>query len=104
MCAGRRRRREHRAAIRPGRRVARKTVAGARITLTQFYFKMGALVPLHAHDGETMIYVLEGALRADVEGDALTIHEGEVLVVPAGAPHQVEALEDTFVVAIGEEG
>jgi quercetin dioxygenase-like cupin family protein len=77
--------------------IARKSVAGARQTLTQAYFKKGALVPLHVPEGEQMIYVLQGALRAVVNNEEVTVRESELLRVPAGTPHQAEALDDTFV-------
>ena len=77
--------------------VTRKVVAGAEATLTQTYLKRGALVPLHAHPHELMIYVLQGALRARVRGEEVTVREGEVLVVAAAEPHQAEALDDSFV-------
>ena len=80
--------------------IARKAIAGAEQTLAQAYFKKGALVPLHAHAGEQMIYVLQGALRTLVGGEALTVREGEVLQVPAHVPHQAEALDDTFVLDV----
>jgi quercetin dioxygenase-like cupin family protein len=80
--------------------VARKTVAGVHHTLVQSYLKKGALVPRHAHAGEQMIYVLQGVLRASVDGEDVTVREGEVLQVPAGASHQLEALDDTFVLDV----
>ena len=76
--------------------VARKVISGARLALTQAYFKRGALVPVHVHPSETMNYVLQGALRAQVDAEVVTVREGEVLVVPAGAARQAEALDDTF--------
>jgi len=84
--------------------VARKTIAGAEHTLVQSYLKKGALVPTHAHPHTQLIYVLQGALRALVSGEEVTVREGEVLEVPAAAPHQAEALDDTFVLDIrGQE-
>jgi quercetin dioxygenase-like cupin family protein len=80
--------------------VARKTVSGADLTITQAYFKKGAVVPLHRHDGERLVYVLQGALRAQVAEADVTVREGEVLVVPAGAAHQTESLDDTFVLTV----
>jgi quercetin dioxygenase-like cupin family protein len=80
--------------------VARKTIAGAEHTLVQSYLKKGALVPTHAHPHTQLIYVLQGALRALVSGEEVTVREGEVLEVPAAAPHQAEALDDTFVLDI----
>ena len=80
--------------------IARKAIDGAEQTLAQAYFKKGALVPMHAHEGEQMIYVLQGALRTLVDGEELTVREGEVLQVPAHVPHQAEALDDTFVLEV----
>jgi len=79
--------------------VARKTVQSDDSRLTQAYFKKGAVVPLHAHDGALMVYVLQGAIRSRVDGEDVTTREGEVLVIPAGAPHQTESLDDSFVLA-----
>lgn len=76
--------------------VSKKIVTGERQMIVQVYLKKGALIPLHAHDSEQMTYVLQGALRCTVDGRAITVSEGEVLVIPSGAPHQAEALEDTF--------
>jgi quercetin dioxygenase-like cupin family protein len=80
--------------------VARKRIAGTDLALTQAYFKKGSLVPVHAHPGERLIYVLQGALRAHVAGSDVTVREGEVLVVPAGAAHQAEILDDTFLLTV----
>jgi quercetin dioxygenase-like cupin family protein len=68
--------------------------------VTQTFLKRGALGPQHAHPTEQFIYVLQGALRTRVGEDAVTVREGEVLQVPAGAGHQLEALDDTFVLDI----
>lgn len=80
--------------------VARKTVAGAELVLNQAYFKKGALVPVHRHAAELMIYVLQGALRVHLDGKDVTVREGEVLIVPAGANHQAESLDDTFLLSV----
>ena len=80
--------------------VARKAIAGHEQLLVQTYLKKGALVPLHVHDREQLIYVLQGALAATVGGRPITAREGDVLLVPGGAPHQAEALDDTFLLHI----
>jgi quercetin dioxygenase-like cupin family protein len=76
--------------------ISRKIVAGDRQMIAQIYLKKGALVPMHMHESEQMTYVLQGALRYTVDGEVLTVREGEVLLIPSGALHQAEALEDTF--------
>jgi quercetin dioxygenase-like cupin family protein len=76
--------------------VSRKAVTGEREMLAQVYLKKGALVPLHAHESEQMTYVLQGALRFLIEGEEVTVREGEVVYVPAGVEHQIEAVDDTL--------
>ena len=80
--------------------VARKTVAGTELVLNQAYFKKGALVPVHSHDAEMLVYVLQGALRVRLGGRDVTVREGEVLVIPAGTGHQAESLDDTFFLSV----
>src|SRR3970040_1816727 len=76
--------------------ISQKIVTGEREMLAQIYLKRGALVPMHSHESEQMTYILQGALRVVVDGEEMTVREGEVLHVPPWIPHQAEALEDTF--------
>jgi quercetin dioxygenase-like cupin family protein len=76
--------------------ISQKIISGDRQMLAQVYLKRGALVPIHVHESEQMTYILQGALRVMVDGQELTVREGEVLHIPAGTSHQAEALEDTF--------
>src|SRR4051812_26228199 len=80
--------------------VSRKFVSGERETMAQIYLKRGAIVPQHAHESEQMTYVLQGALKLLVNGDEVTLREGEVLHIPSNVIHQVEALDDTFVLGV----
>ena len=80
--------------------VSRKVVTGDRQTMAQVYLRRGAHVPLHRHDGEQMVYVLQGVVRWVVGGREVIVSVGEVLHVPARASHQAEALDDTFQIAV----
>lgn len=80
--------------------VSRKFVTGERETMAQIYLKRGAIVPRHAHASEQMTYVLQGALKLLVGDEEVTLREGEVLHIASSVPHQVEALDDTFVLGI----
>lgn len=84
--------------------VARKTLGGADLELTQAYFKKGTKVPVHAQAGERLLYVLQGVVRVTAGPDDLTLREGELLVVPAGTSHQAEVLDDAFVMVVGRAG
>jgi len=51
-------------------------------------FKPGAAFGMHAHPGEEIIYVLEGDLEYEIEGDhPVTPKAGDVFFVPAGKYH-----------------
>src|ERR1700692_554409 len=76
--------------------LSRKIVTGERGMLAQVYLKRGCVVPMHSHESEQMTYILQGALKFLVDGDEITVREGEVLHIPSWLEHQAEALDDTF--------
>jgi quercetin dioxygenase-like cupin family protein len=51
-------------------------------------FDRGVAAPRHSHPGEEIIYVLEGTLEYQVEGQApKTLKAGDVLFIPAETIH-----------------
>ncbi len=49
----------------------------------------GAVAAWHRHPGEEVIYIIEGTLEYQLEGEApVTLKAGEVLFVPAGVAHR----------------
>ena len=53
-------------------------------------FNPGAAVPRHTHPGEEIIYILEGSLEYQIEGQPpKTFNAGDALTVPAGVIHAV---------------
>ena len=51
----------------------------------------GVAFPKHSHPGEEIIYVLEGSLQYEVEGNPpVTLKAGDVLFVPAGKIHSAK--------------
>jgi quercetin dioxygenase-like cupin family protein len=51
-------------------------------------FPPGVGVPKHTHPGEEIVYVLEGTLEYDLEGQPpVTLKAGEVMFIPAGTVH-----------------
>ena len=48
----------------------------------------GVVAPWHRHPGEEVIYILEGVLEYQLEGQApVTLKAGDVLFVPNGVAH-----------------
>jgi quercetin dioxygenase-like cupin family protein len=49
----------------------------------------GVTAPWHIHPGEEIIYVVEGALEYQLDGQPpVVLHAGDVLFVPHGVPHK----------------
>lgn len=90
--------------------VSRKVLQSAGQQFSQVYLKRGACMARHRHEWEQVLYVLQGVLsvRSWEPETALAVdrqvREGELLVVPAGAWHQAEALDDTFALVMEPVG
>ena len=76
--------------------ISRKIVAGEKAMVAQVFLKKGAVVPEHHHESEQITYIIEGALKFELEGREVTVHKGEVLVIPSHVPHRAVAVEDTL--------
>ncbi len=74
----------------------RKVVHGDKAMMAQIFLARGAVVPRHQHESEQLSYVLEGALKFEIEGKEIVVHKDEILVIPSNVPHSAVALEDTF--------
>ena len=77
----------------------RRLITGERMMLAHVYLKKGCIVPRHSHENEQLTYILEGALKfrmGDDGAEEITVHAGEVLLIPSNVPHQAEALEETL--------
>ena len=61
---------------------------GREVVQVRVDFGPGVVAPRHKHSGEEVIYVLEGTLEYQVEGQApVTLKAGGVLFIPAGKIH-----------------
>jgi quercetin dioxygenase-like cupin family protein len=76
--------------------ISRKVVSGDKAMVAQVFLKKDAVVPEHHHESEQITYILEGALKFQLEGKEVTVRKGEVLRIPSNVPHRAVALEDTL--------
>jgi quercetin dioxygenase-like cupin family protein len=79
--------------------ISRKLITSERMMIAHVYFKKGDDVPQHAHENEQLTYILEGALHFWFGPDGsqqITVHAGEVVVIPSNVLHRALALEDTL--------
>jgi quercetin dioxygenase-like cupin family protein len=65
-------------------------VPGREVVQVLVEFAPGAAFPAHAHPGEEIVYVVEGALEYEVDGTPpARLEAGDVLFIPAGRIHKV---------------
>jgi len=74
--------------------ISRKLFTGEKAMIGQVFIKKDGVVPLHQHDNEQITYILEGALKFELQGREVTVRAGEVLFIPSGVPHRAIAMED----------
>ena len=75
--------------------ISRKIITGEKAMVAQVFLKKDAVVPEHHHESEQITYILEGALKFELEGREVVVRKGEVLTIPSNVPHRAVALEDT---------
>ena len=64
------------------------SIAGREVYQLRVDFAPGASFPRHRHPGEEIIYVLEGTVEYELDGQpAVSLKAGEVLFVPPGVVH-----------------
>ena len=80
--------------------ISRKVISGDKAMVAQVFLKKDAVVPEHHHESEQLTYILEGALKFELEGQEVVVRRGEVLHIPSNVPHRAVALEDTLDVDI----
>ena len=83
--------------LRPG--IARRFVTSERMMMGEVTLAKGKTVPPHSHENEQFTHVVKGALRFTFgpnAEDVVLVRAGEVVLIPSGLLHGVEALEDTL--------
>ena len=66
--------------------------------LSHTYLKKGAASPFHNHPEEEIIVLISGRLLAKTSSGDVIMEPGDVFAVESFAEHQVEALEDVYMV------
>jgi quercetin dioxygenase-like cupin family protein len=63
-------------------------------TLIEVHIEPGGIIPLHRHAAfEEGIYVLDGSIRATLDGEAYEATAGSFLIIPWGLPHEIRNVE-----------
>lgn len=62
-------------------------------TVTLFAFDHGQGLSEHTAPYDAMVYVLEGKVEIRIAGQVSILNQGQYIVMPAGDPHALMALE-----------
>lgn len=66
-------------------------ISGHETIQARIDFEAGTAFGMHSHPGEEVIYVLEGLLEYEIEGELpVTLKAGDVLFIPAGKNHSAK--------------
>jgi len=72
------------------------SIPGTETIQARIDFEPGIAFGMHSHPGEEIIYVLEGLLEYEIEGQLpVTLKPGDVLFIPAGKNHSARNVGDT---------
>ena len=75
--------------------LGRQFIVGQNVMVARVLLKKGCVVPEHSHHNEQITYILEGALKFEIDGKVIVVNAGDVLTIPPNMPHSAEALVDT---------
>ena len=64
-----------------------RPVLGERTMLNFVSFEPNTEAPMHVHEEEQIVLVLEGEFEFEIDGDVRTMHVGDVAVVPSWVAH-----------------
>ena len=73
----------------------RELLWGDLAVLVEMSAPAGFSAASHAHEHESLVYVVSGRIRATVEGEVRELGPGDAVLHGAGARHRIEALVDT---------
>jgi quercetin dioxygenase-like cupin family protein len=83
-----------------GTLLIRPLIQGEQMSLMETQVLAGVTAPPHAHDHESLIYVVHGLLKTVVGGKSFVLGPGDVCRHPRRVSHFMEALEDSTFVEI----
>jgi len=80
--------------------IARQVIHGKKLTIGRLFLKKGAVVAEHSHPHEQITLLEQGRLVFTIDGSEQPLEAGQALVIPSGAVHQVQALEDSLAIDV----
>ncbi len=76
----------------PGAIVSRRIMKSQSGTVTLFAFDIAQGLSEHTAPFDALVHVLDGSAEVAIAGKASSLHEGDMIIIPAGEPHSVHAV------------
>lgn len=73
-------------------------IRSAQLEVIRLVLPAGKRLPEHHVPGEITVQCVEGVIRFFAHGEPRTMQPGEMLLLGAGEPHALEALDDASVI------
>ena len=82
--------------VSPGAVVSRTLLKKETGNITLFSFDTGQGLSEHTSPFDAVVEVVEGEGRFIIDGEMKTVKAGEMMIMPANIPHDVQAAEQPF--------
>ena len=76
-----------------GQIVSRTLAQNKAVSLTLFAFDTGEEISSHESKGDAMVQIFDGTAKITIGGTEHTLTAGQTVVMPAGVPHALLAIE-----------
>ena len=76
-----------------GQIVSRTLAQNRAVSMTLFAFDQGEEISSHESKGDAMVQMLDGKAKITIGEGEYVLSAGETIVMPAGVPHALEAVE-----------
>ncbi|MEX1276393.1 MAG: cupin domain-containing protein [Bacteroidota bacterium] len=73
--------------------VSRELIKKSTASVTAFAFDAGQGLSEHTAPFDALVQVVEGAVEITISGQPRQLQGGEIILMPAGQPHALKALE-----------
>ena len=84
-----------------GKLMVKPMLKGDEMTIMEIHYTPGVGVPMHKHTHESLVYVVKGKVKTNVEGeDEQVLEPGDVARHPAGVMHSVEAIDHSVTIEV----
>lgn len=78
----------------PGQVTSKTLVQNSHVGITIFAMAAGEGISAHKSTGDAFVTVLEGKCKISIDAKSFELEKGQCIVMPAGHPHAVSAMED----------